>query len=718
MEKKKSRLFLELLLNLVLSVLCGCAASYLFSKIYATTVIQDGEYMMIFLYRTIILTPIIFFAGLHFILDIKKMYTWMFDHRWLLVVLFLAFTTALRLHGDSIGYYADVIQPHSGSGFGRTLFGEYRPIRSDEFIVDTPSVLASTYGPHPFSMYNNILRGTNTLNILNGVYGGLATLVRAPWEFAYLILPTEFAFSFCWYAPIVLGFMACLEMFYIISKNKGVAFTGACLVIFSAFYQWWSPSMFYIGGPGTIACLYHFIHSDKIWKKCALGFLTAISFGLFVTPLYPAWQVPLGFVFLVLGIWLIVDNWSDIKAFHWYDWLILALSLILCVGLIGLYFYSILDYIKAISETVYPGKRFETGGSVWIRKLFYYVYAPYFPIKDFGNPCESATFMSLFPLTSIAAIYSWLKDKKKDFLTAALILVEIPMIIFVMVGFPKWLAAITLFFESQPERMVDIIGFIQVILIVILLSRYRKTVEIHKIFALILAVANTALAFYYSVTDYPDYLSMEGLPWVKYVLLGFAFIVFVIFSYGLIAKLSDRWKAAYVGLLAIYSLGTGLLVRPISVGLSSITAKPVYSEIQKIDEDQKDAKWITSGDNPIITSYCVSSGASTLDSVNTYPNLELWEKLDPEGKYEEVYNRYAHVRLILTDEDTSFDLTQQDYMNLHLSYKDVEKTDADYMFAMSGFTYNEDNGYIHLDPIYEEDGITIYKIEYLSSNEE
>ena len=718
MKKKKSRLFLEILADLILSALLGCAGAFLFSKIYPSNVMLEGEEMIIFAYRAIILTPIFFFVGLHFILDIKTMYTWMFDHRWLLALLFLIFTTALRLHGDSISYYSDVIQPHSGSGFGRTLFGQYRAIRSDEFIVDTPAVLASTFGPHPFGMYNDILRGTDTLNILNGVYGGLATLVRAPWEYAYLFLPTEYAFSFCWYAPIVLGFMACLEMFYIIAKNKAVAFTGACLVIFSAFYQWWAPSMYYIGGPGTIVCLYYFIHSNKIWKKCILGFLTAVSFGLFVTALYPSWQVPLGYVFLVMGIWLIYDNWADIKALRWFDWLILVISLILCIGLIGLYFYTLIDYIRIISQTVYPGKRFETGGDLWIRKLFYYVYAPYYPVKDFGNPSELGTFMSLFPLTTLAAVYCWFKDKKKDFLTAGLILAEIPMIVYVTVGFPKILAAVTLFFESQPQRLVDIIGFIQVILIVILLSRYRETVQIHKVPAAILAAANTALAFYFPLTEYPDYLAVESYPWMKYVLIAFAFIVFVIFSYGLIAKLSEKWKAAYVALLAVYSLGTGLLVRPVTVGLSAITAKPVYSEIQKIDKEQKDAKWLTGGDNSLLPPYCISSGASTLDSVNTYPNLDLWEKLDPEKEYEEVYNRYVHVDVVLTDEPTSFELLQQDYMCLRLSYQDVQKTDADYILATKDFTYDENNGYIHLNPVYDEDGMVIYKIEYLSTNEE
>lgn len=39
------------------------------------------------------------------------------------------------------------------------------------------------------------------------------------------------------------------------------------------------------------------------------------------------------------------------------------------------------------------------------------------------------------------------------------------------------------------------------------------------------------------------------------------------------------------------------------------------------------------------------SGASVINSTNTYPDLEKWSKIDEEGKYEDVYNRYAHINV-------------------------------------------------------------------------
>ena len=36
-------------------------------------------------------------------------------------------------------------------------------------------------------------------------------------------------------------------------------------------------------------------------------------------------------------------------------------------------------------------------------------------------------------------------------------------------------------------------------------------------------------------------------------------------------------------------------------------------------------------------------GAKTVNSVNVYPDLDKWHVIDPNGQYEEVYNRYAHI---------------------------------------------------------------------------
>ncbi len=656
------------------------------------------------LYRAYLLFFAYFFIGLHFILPIKKMYQWMFNRRWFLGILLLLFLTLNRFHGDSITYYYNVIQPGMGDASSMPIFSQMREIRSDEFIVNTPSVLASGYGEEPYGKYNEIMRGTDTLSIVTGVYAGYATLAFAPWEYTYLFLPTEYAFSFCWYAPLILGFLMSIEIFYIITKkNKLLSVAGAFLVIFSSFYLWWGFSPYMISAPGTIVCIYYFLNKDKIWKKILCGIGIALCFSNFVVSLYPAWQVPLGYMFLAIGIWLLHDNWDKIKKLELKEWLILAGCILFMVSLVLSYFYTASEYINAIANTVYPGKRIDTG-SFNLGKLFYYVQSPFYAYQELTNPSEAGVFFSLFPIPTIMAAYCWVKEKKKDWLTAGLLLAQLPMIIYVSIGFSEVLAKLTLFSNSTTGRTVDIIGLIQVYFITIILSRYENAKKLPIVVATVFAVITAGIGIYVSNHDFPNYLNR--------VQILVMFVVVTCVCVGLMINLNKKKKnILLLGFICI-SIVTGIYIRPVMKGLAAIYSKPVAHEIEKICETDKNAKWLTYGGGHVLSAYSVACGASTVNSVNMYPNLELWDKLDSDNKYESVYNRYAHINVTFTDKDTSFEEIQGDFIQINLSYKDIEETKATYLLVMGELNVDTDNGYVGFEKVYEENGTAIYHLLY------
>ena len=165
-------------------------------------------------------------------------------------------------------------------------------------------------------------------------------------------------------------------------------------------------------------------------------------------------------------------------------------------------------------------------------------------------------------------------------------------------------------------------------------------------------------------------------------------------------------------LISVVSICSGICVRPISIGLSSVYAKPAAQEVKKIVSTDPKSKWVTIGgiETP---SFTVMSGAPTINYVNTYPNLKLWHTLDPDKKYEKIYNRYEHVKVILTQEDTSFELIQSDYITLNLSYKDLKKAKVKYVFTNGDCDIDFNNGYVKFDKVYDESGVNIYKIKYI-----
>lgn len=655
-----------------------------------------------FFHKWELMALVLCFLGLHFCVNIKLMYKQLFKKRWLVALFLLLFLVANKFHGESIAVYDNVIQTGNGSEYVQPILGKARLIRSDDFVVETPNKMASIQDGR-YGKYNEIARGTKTLNSINGVYVGYSTLGRNPFQYAYKILPAEYAYSFCWYGPVVLCFMLAIELFYIISGgNALIAVTGASLEIFSSFYLWWGfPSML-LGAQGALVCAYYFIQTNKRYKQILLGLGVAILFANYVLYLYPAWIVPMGFVALCCLIWMIHENWEKIKKWKWVDWGIIVLVAIFSISLLVTYLFQNREYIYAITHTLYPGKRVENGGFA-LDKLFYYGQSYLYAFKDIINPAEGSVIFCLFPIPMILAAYDLEKQKKKNWLTAGLLIISAVFLVYVTVGLPGVVAKVLLLSFSTSKRLIDILGIIQVYFIVIVLSNHNKGEQLPTYMKYVLGVGTALVSLFYCKRSYPEYLSTKCLVISFILIVGFAIL--------LSTKHDEKRYKIFCILICIFSVITSISIRPISCGFDAITSKSVSKEISKIAKQDPKGKWLTYDTTFYAPGFLIASGASTINSTNTYPNLELWEKLDENKEYEEIYNRYSHIGVEFTDEDTSFELVMgQDQIKLNLSYKDISKTDVKYVFALQKLEIN--NEYITLENLYDEDGAYIYKVNY------
>ena len=170
---------------------------------------------------------------------------------------------------------------------------------------------------------------------------------------------------------------------------------------------------------------------------------------------------------------------------------------------------------------------------------------------------------------------------------------------------------------------------------------------------------------------------------------------------------SVKMKQCFSNVSIVISVLTAIIIRPVSVGLDAIYSKPVAKAIENIVEDDKDGKWISS--SWIESAYLVMCGAKTINSVNMYPNMELWMQLDPNGIYTDVYNRYAHISTDFTEQETSFELIAPDSIQLNLSYKDIDKIGVKYVFQTKALNVLE-TSYANFELIYNEGNVYIYKV--------
>ena len=666
--------------------------------------ITTFEKTEIFFSRFTLIFLLMFFLLLHFVVPLKKLYTWIFDKRYCIAVAFLLFMTLNQYHGSSIAMFDQYVQVGEGSEYVEPVFGTPRPIRSDEWLVATPDRLSAQYGEDPYSQYNYIMRAAKTPNIANGgMYCSYAALAN-PFVFFFFILGPKYGLSLYWYGIIVLTFLVSIEMCMIISKkNKLVSVMGACLILFSGYYQWWIPVTWILGAQAAVVCGYHFIHTSKRPFRILLGIGLGLSLAYFITILYPAWQVPVSYLFLGIVIWILWEARDRIKQLDKFDWMILILSIVFAASIVIAYLYANTDYVNGIMNTVYPGKRVSVGGGDnVISKLFWWFYNPLFvvPGKNFVNASEGGSFMTFFPIPLILSCWYLFCEKKKDIFVIVILAITIFLGSYVIFGWPEIVAKVSLMSYSTSERAVDILMFSQVYLLVAVLSRFQEKRKLPLLMAGVITAICLAVYIKLNLVKFPE----VGVP-TKYIICMSIF--FIICTLGLMLKTPARIKNLVIIFIMLGAIGTGIFVHPIQKGLDVIYSKPVSQKVQQIIENDPDSAWVAVDTGIVDQQLLVANGAPTINSTNIMPNLDLWSVLDPTGQYNDVYNRYAHVVVELTGEETSFELVGADLMKLKLSYQDINKAKIKYIYSKNELDVGDN---VRLEEMYGENGSYIYKV--------
>ena len=262
-----------------------------------------------------------------------------------------------------------------------------------------------------------------------------------------------------------------------------------------------------------------------------------------------------------------------------------------------------------------------------------------------------------------------------------LMIVMAYLTIYCTTGLPLPLAWVTLLSRSTPWRAVDVIGYIQVLFFVLALKDYAADQRLTE----------------NGMDEYE--LHWDGT---------------------LYKKGSDKndwvYRCYKLMMVAIITADiiTGMFVRPIEYGYEAVASKPVTKQLREIALLPEENR-VLAYNSIALSSFTTACGVDTVNFVNTRPNLALYGKLDPQGTYRDIYNRYAHVRMIFTKkEHTSFELDQQDAITVKLAYRDVCLTGAGYVVSLKKLS--ADNEWFSLSETYSEDGCYIYRIDYTDAS--
>ncbi len=653
----------------------------------------------LFLRRAVLLILLFGFLGAHCFLDIPQMYRWIFEKRvWISLGLF-AFLVLNRYHFSSIGQFDRYIQPGDGSQYVAPVAGQSRAIRSDEWMLGVPRFLSAEYSD--YGKYNQIVRAEKTTNLsASGLYRSYSALAQ-PMDWGFYLFGSEIGLSFRWCFKMVFGFLFSFEFCLILTrKKKLLSLLGASLIWFSSCNMWWSTMNWILAGEAALVFVWYFLEAKDRRKRMLWGLGLAVSASCFlVVDLYPAWQVPAGYLYLMVLVWMIAEHWQEIRSYRWKDWLLTAGCLAFLISIAGVYLLNDMEYLTDIMNTKYPGQRVSYGGRT-IQQLLGYLPTFLTSLEQYANPSEAGRFVSFFPIPWVLALVVFVRSRKKDLLTGLLLAGSTFLSLYCMVELPEFLARISLLTYSTPERTALVLGFAQILLLLAAVSRCEEWEGLSLPAGICTVLLTGIVTVWYSRQCYPDYPR-----WIYFAVLGilvFGALLPVISGFG---ENLRPWAMAGLSLLLIV---TGLRVNPLMCGLDAIRSKPAAEAVAQITEQDSTGKWLAV-ENIAAGNFLIACGAPAVNSVNYIPNMDLWKKLDPKGEKEEIYNRYAHIQVFLTEEDTEMELVQADLINLRLSCEDLKKLGITYLFASHSLDELED---LPVKSLYEENGVYIYKMEY------
>lgn len=337
--------------------------------------------------------------------DIELFKHFCFQYRWELGICFVILCTICKLHGSSIGELNNCY-PY-GADTAR-LWGSSRAIRSDEYVVFTEMALSQVQSG--FNWFSDIW-GYSPSDMFM-VYGqpikNLAAIYR-PFSLGYLLLGAERGLAFYWSSRLACCFLVSFEFGRLLTKdNRCLSLAYAFLVALAPVVQWWYSINelveMLIFGQSAILLIFWYLRTEKYRIKNLATACLVLCAGGYVMTLYPAWMIPLFYVFAAAVIAMIIDNKEYIR--------IRKQDIVIWLSGISIFFSSMLyiymtsaDTIHAVMNTEYPGSRIYTGGPIsnlielfrgWTSYLWTFI--------AIDNPCEKACFISFAPVGFIFSL--------------------------------------------------------------------------------------------------------------------------------------------------------------------------------------------------------------------------------------------------------------------------------------------------------------------------
>ncbi len=595
--------------------------------------------------------------------------------------------------GSSLSLLLDraKILQHDGASF----IGKAQEVRRDEWLIVTPLAMSQATEPNRLS----------SVNPLHGVYGqnmnvvgmsGAPTLgleaIAKPASWGFLVFDLRRALAWHWWFPFFSCFFAVwamLRCWFALDWREAALL--ATLVPGSAYSVGWSGWPAYVSFfPVLAAWAAERLFLAERKRSAALwGLVLGWAAAGFVLVLYPGWQIPLAYL---IGLLTLARWWQMRSRLHSGVAQVfgVTLAVLLAGTLLAAWWNDAQEAVRALGQTVYPGQRsMELGGYVepWHLSKGVANLVTLYESSQWSIPSDAAGSLYLLaPLAVMTLLHLFIR-RSLDVLVVVLWSFTAFVLVHMFVGIPAWLARTTLWGKVPAFRLDVVLVLVQVFLLGYFLQgapALRQWADGSRTRAAALQGAAAATAIGFAWFNW-HCLSMMPVPMQDW--LNPAVLALALSGAGWLAYLLVRgqvWNA--VAISAVWTLAVSLPFNPLQQAprhvqlvaeLSSVLKRPDSGAPRHVAVVNEDL-WV--GALPVV-------GVGVVNSFFYDPPLRFWRDLDPEGRLDQVYNRYQFMQIKLepamVDSDFRISSPRMDAVTLGVQPArfDFARVKADFVLA-------------------------------------
>ena len=623
---------------------------------------------------------------------------WVFPATALVILLLL---TAFKLNGSSVGIYYKLLYG-KGAKDPSLIYGIPQPIRSDEWRVSTPLTALQTKTDFP--IYNKDLGTGHDVALSQDAPVKNWLGVFRPQNYSFFVLPFENAYAFRWW--MVMYLLLITSYFFILRIFPGQKLLAVMLSLafaISPYFLWWYQAPVFLPFAYALFTMIigiRVINQEKIpWIKShaittflytmALIYL-GVSSALLI---YAPFLIPAAIVTVAFLLGYLIDNRRKDK--------LLSLKMLrrlapFGIALVGIVFIGVLlvtqhhEAISRIGNSEYPGHRITGSGDLPYSHLFPFFGGFLQPLLQsashglhyFASQSEAANFILLLPFLVIPGIfiqiYEYRKTRKINYVFLFLQIIAILFVVRITLPVGD-LFYKPLLLERVPNARllagVGFVGFLQMLYLIKLIGELTIKTRFRNVLAYIYCALCFIVLFLFGLyvrSNYPQFLN-------RYIVL---IVLAGLFTSILVSFLTNKKMLGAI-LLLVFSLGSSFRIMPLYHGLDFFESSKIIKAMDQVSN--KNDKWMVM-DNQNFESFPMIAGRGNIGGHQMYADLDLWQQIDKDHKYEYIYNRQAHVLFLSNtlppDKNAKYNVT-----SVSEPFELVKGNLFKVKFTCSGFTY-------------------------------